>query len=159
MNYTEACERYGVREWGVRAPAAVRLLRNSVESSGGCWLWQAAVSGKGYGSFRTPQGSVIAHRAAYELFLGPIAPGMHLDHLCRVRHCINPMHLEQVTPAENVRRGVVRRAAEPATHCRRGHEFTPETTTWQGRYRRCLPCRRLSDARCAERRRAARTTQ
>jgi hypothetical protein len=70
---------------------------------------------------------------------------LHLDHLCRVRHCVNPEHLEPVTPGENTRRSPIHisviRAAR--THCKQGHEFTPENTYRHGpglRWRSCRAC-------------------
>lgn len=129
----------------------VRLLRHvEVDRESGCWLWTGAVgTGTGYGRFR--MGSRVddtvrteqAHRVSYELHVGPIPDGLHLDHLCRVRRCVNPDHLEPVTQAENNRRGVSPIAAfVDATHCIHGHEFTPENTyrTDKGRY--CRACRR-----------------
>lgn len=65
-----------------------------------CWLWIGAVQSSGYGSF---QGQ-LAHRFAHELLVGPIPDGHQVDHLCRVRLCVNPDHLEAVTAEENVRR-------------------------------------------------------
>lgn len=60
---------------------------------------------------------------AYEMYVGPIPEGMQLDHLCRVRHCVNPAHLEVVTQQENMRR-----VAVLTTHCPRGHEYNEENT-------------------------------
>ncbi len=73
-----------------------------------CWLWTRALSAKGYGSLG---GSRSAHRASWELVNGPAVVGQIIDHLCRVRHCVNPEHLEAVTNAENVRRGAAARRA------------------------------------------------
>lgn len=77
------------------------------DGPGGCWLWTGYTSPRGYGDTgryglsRTR----LAHRIAYELTLGRIPEGMQLDHLCRVRRCVNPEHLEPVTPRENIARG------------------------------------------------------
>ena len=72
---------------------------------GGCWCWQASRNRKGYGQYSIKGRPVLAHRWAYEQLRGPIPDGMHIDHLCRVRHCVNPEHMEPVTPAENFHRG------------------------------------------------------
>ncbi len=94
-----------------------------VVKSDGCWLWTAARNAFGYGSMGLGpgNGTGLAHRYAYELLVGPIAEGLTIDHLCRVRHCVNPEHLEAVTYQENRRREVERH-----THCKNGHEMTPE---------------------------------
>jgi hypothetical protein len=70
-----------------------------------CWIWQRAKMKAGYGETCVDGEVVYAHRVAYELFVGPIPDGLVLDHLCRVRECLNPAHLEPVTDMENRRRG------------------------------------------------------
>lgn len=88
-----------------------------------CWLWQGDITSKGYAQFRVAGKSRCAHRVAYEIFRGLIPDGLQLDHLCRVRHCVNPDHLQPVTHAENLLRG--KRAQ---THCTHGHEWTKDNT-------------------------------
>jgi hypothetical protein len=70
----------------------------------GCWIWQLQRSPNGYGRTQRNGKVTTAHRASYERLVGPIPEGLHLDHLCRVRLCVNPAHLEPVTPLENNRR-------------------------------------------------------
>lgn len=72
----------------------------------GCWTWIGGKTPAGYGCFWRGHSSRGAHRISYELLVGPIAKGLHLDHLCRNHGCVNPAHLEPVTNAENCRRGV-----------------------------------------------------
>jgi hypothetical protein len=124
----------------------------------GCWLWTAADNGKGYGIFKAGlssaprSGLVYVHRLAFERLVSRIPPGVEIDHLCRVRECVNPCHLEAVTHRENVLRGTSPVAAQVLqTHCKRGHEFTNENTYWQGRKRSCRICRRLAHQRAATR--------
>lgn len=140
----EAQEHFGVREWGWRAPLAVRLLRNAIESDG-CWLWQARLS-DGYGrmSLRGVEAPALAHRVSYEFFRGSIPTGMQLDHLCRHRACVNPSHLEPVTSRENTMRGLNFAATNAArTHCQRGHAFDNDNTRMRASGERvCRDCER-----------------
>lgn len=79
-----------------------------------CWLWAAASERNGYGAIREPgTGRMLyAHRLAYEWLVGPIPEGLHIDHLCNVRRCVNPSHLEAVTQQENNVRSWARRTAK-----------------------------------------------
>src|SRR3990167_5623746 len=88
-----------------------------------CWLWKGADT-QGYGHFKTKGKYLLAHRFAYETIVGLIPAGLTLDHLCRQRACVNPLHLEPVTRGENVLRGIGRSARNARkTHCIRGHPF------------------------------------
>ena len=78
---------------------------SKVKKSRGCWLWQGAINTNGYGNFHNKGRTVKAHRFAYEICVGEIPKGLTIDHLCRVRHCVNPSHLEPVTMRENFLRG------------------------------------------------------
>ena len=87
----------------------------------GCWEWEGNRYSQGYGRVT---GAVRAHTYSYELLVGPVPEGLELDHLCRVRHCVRPDHLEAVTSAENIRRGnCVSAINARKTHCKRGHEL------------------------------------
>lgn len=129
----------------------------------GCWIWIGAMSRYGYGvTFHPKQPGEkypvrqAAHRKAYELFTGPIPEGLDLDHLCRVRCCVNPLHLEPVTRAENLHRGnlvgqgtLIGSAAgalawSSRTHCKHGHEYTEQNTRWYRGKRRCRSCHRIA---------------
>lgn len=77
-----------------------------------CWGWVGYVTPNGYGMVGDGRRVTYAHRLAYELYVGPIPPGLHIDHLCRERRCVRPDHLEAVTQAENNRRAWVARRAE-----------------------------------------------
>lgn len=135
--------------------AEAQRFWSKVEKTGGCWLWTANKFVGGYGSFR-PTGSrgaspVRAHRWAYEHIVGPIPTGYQIDHLCRVRHCVNPEHLEPVTQAENIRRGIagfVAGARQRAkTHCPQGHPYDSANTYVLGRRRVCRLCHRNNQRR------------
>lgn len=114
-----------------------------------CWLWDGFIQRTGYGWFWMRGRNVLAHRAAYELFVGPVPDGLQLDHLCRVRRCVNPSHLEPVTLQENTARGESLNAVNAAkSHCLRGHPFDERNTyAYQdprGRARRiCRECVRI----------------
>lgn len=114
-----------------------------------CWLWTGAMTG-GYGQVRFAGGFIRAHRLAYELTNGQIPDGLDLDHLCRVTNCVNPAHLEPVTRPVNILRGVgmsAKRARQ--THCKRGHEFTPENTYKWRTSRICRACARQRKSRAS----------
>jgi hypothetical protein len=109
-----------------------------------CWLWQASRP-NGYGQFGVRAGDLRrSHRYAYEHLHGPIAPGLHLDHLCRTPRCVNPWHLEPVTPAEHARRAL----SASKTHCVNGHAYDDGNLYVDPRGRRqCKLCRRAATQR------------
>lgn len=129
---------------------------------GQCWIWTGAIS-MGYGNFglgRRGSGTIRSHRFAYELMIGSIPDGMHIDHLCRVRSCVNPSHLEMVTQKENTNRGFSPSAIlNRMGQCSRGHSLSGENL-WvspDGTKRRCRTCdkerglRRTTRSRTAKR--------
>lgn len=121
----------------------------SPEPNSGCWLWTGTWGTGGYGDFRPTRSKRMerAHRTAYRLLRGPIPEGLQLDHLCRVRCCVNPAHLEPVTSAENIRRGRTGENMRSKTHCPQGHEYSPANTYHDRTGRRhCNECRRLDAA-------------
>lgn len=124
----------------------------------GCWLWHASRDGHGYGLFLARRAVGVgwhsrrAHRVSYELHVGPIPEGKVLDHLCRVRNCVNPQHLEAVTQRENVHRSEVSAATIHAlqTHCVHGHAFDTANTRITSRgWRQCRACGRARHRRVA----------
>lgn len=127
------------------------------DRSGPCWVWQGATT-NGYGRIRVAGVLLIVHRLVYELVVGPVPDGLDLDHLCRVRACCNPAHLEPVTRRENLLRGQGATARAHADACHRGHPFDEANTrlerTHGGRYT-VRRCRRCDAAKARARRKAA----
>lgn len=116
-------------------------LMQYTDRSGECWLWTASLRSGGYAQIYVNGRILAAHRVAYEEFVGPIPDGLQLDHLCRVRRCINPVHVEPVTLRENVARGVGKASHALRTNrCVNGHEFTSKNTRSRPGGRRCRAC-------------------
>lgn len=102
-----------------------RFVKNIMKDKNGCWLWQGALNEKGYGQFRFFGRNGRAHQYAYLYFKGMVQGGKVLDHLCRVRHCVNPDHLQPVPNKTNILRGEGFGAVNARkTHCPRGHALT-----------------------------------
>lgn len=125
-----------------RLPRSATLAErfwSKVDKTDTCWLWTGYLKPNGYAGFWVPaeQRKVYVHRWSYEHEVGPIPEGHEIDHLCFVRHCVNPAHLEVVTHHENMLRGdtVAARNARK-THCSKGHALVVK----YDRGRRCVEC-------------------
>lgn len=110
--------------------------KHMVAADNGCIVWTGALSTAQYGRARVDGRMQQAHRVAYEDVIGPIPDGLVIDHLCRNTRCVNPLHMEPVTIAENVRRGY---EAKNQTHCKRGHDLNNARIGKQGN-RHCREC-------------------
>lgn len=144
-------------------PVEDRIARKYDIAENGCWEWTDRIGSRGAGGLRVggKKGKwVDAYLIAYRTFVGPVPEGLELDHLCRNRKCINFDHLEPVTRRENVRRGVSCIAVHMhKTHCKNGHEFTPENTyPKRGIHRACRKCTAAAQRRYQARKTAADVT-
>lgn len=125
-----------------------------------CWLTTKNLTNGGYSTMRATPGSnpILTHRYMWTVMRGPIPPGLEIDHLCKVRNCVNPQHMELVTHRENLLRGdgFPGRHARTA-HCPSGHPYSDENTyRYPDGARRCRTCSRDSEAIRVVRRREAR---
>lgn len=110
-----------------------------------CWLWVGPIMRNGYGQIsahRKRFGTFLAHRVSFLIARGEIPAGLDLDHLCRVRNCVRPDHLEPVTRSENLRRGISWQRSK--TQCAKGHSFSGRNLiVFRGR-RQCRECQRVA---------------
>lgn len=127
------------------------LLRIEMIPFTTCWIWTGSCLPSGYGtlgrSLHNKHVNLYAHRLSYEIHKGPIPDGLHIDHLCRVRSCVNPAHLEAVTSLENNARGFGIPAENSRKRsCQYGHKFTfIERYKYRSDGRRCRMCQLLRE--------------
>lgn len=132
-------------------PPLERFERQSQLVDSGCIEWTGRIDRYGYGQFR-PGGrettQMGAHRWAYEHHVGKIPKGLQIDHLCRNRKCVNPAHMEAVTPQVNALRSTSPAARNAQkTHCKNGHLLAGENIYPNKRYRICKICNHAAGAR------------
>ena len=123
-------------------------VKLAVNPETSCWEWTGCRDnrpGKGYGYVRLGGKTRLAHRALYQMFVGPIPDGLQVDHLCRNTGCVNPEHLEAVTPQLNV----LRSERAQRTHCPKGHVYDDDNTYIRpdAGHRDCRRCKRDFDRR------------
>lgn len=124
----------------MKEPIRDYVMRRSMPiPESGCWVWMGALNHNGYGAAFVA-GARLAHRVSYIAFVGPIAPGFVVDHLCRVRSCVNPDHLRAVTSRENIlapgSESLSAANALKASCPKCGSEYSRRSRGW----RRCRPC-------------------
>jgi HNH endonuclease len=123
------------------------LARTQVDEKTGCWLWQGPVSPEGYPrtALNLERGvykHMNAHTALWWLVESPIPSPLQLDHLCRIKRCINPAHMEVVTGRVNtLRSNAITAINARKTHCKRGHPLSGDNLYLQGETRQCRTCK------------------
>ncbi len=128
-----------------------------VDTSGVCWEWTGGPDHSGYGVFDDSMGGRYrAHRWSWNHLVGQVPDGLVLDHLCRNKVCVNPDHLEPVTPAENTRRGYSPAAMNARkTACPQGHPYDAVVMVDGRERRKCSICNREAGRRFRARRKNA----
>ena len=126
---------------------------NKTASSTGCVVWQGAQNSKGYGCFMVAGASQLAHRVVWEDVNGPIPEGLTIDHLCRVRSCVNVEHMELVSIAENTARRP--RRLQIGGLCRSGHFIDSDDDLYKRTGRDSLECKACKREQRREQRNAA----
>ena len=121
------------------------LLKRAAGDTEACWLWPRHIRRNGYGQAWDVkrQLNVTAHRVMYEEIIGSLVLGMEIDHLCFNRGCVNPLHLEQVTPEENKRRMKTHQRGKGA--CDHGHAWSKHAYFRSNGTRFCKQCRKERD--------------
>lgn len=136
---------------GEKAQSSLTFLRMTqkmtINIETGCWDWIGAKQSNGYGRLWDGKKSSYAHRVSYEIFYGAIGNKLDIDHLCRNRCCVNPLHLEPVTRSLNLKRGDagenIARPLREKTHCPKGHPYFGENLTTRNGRRHCKACARI----------------
>lgn len=131
-------------------PSVSERFWAKVKPHGDCWLWVGGTVGAGYGHFTQggEQKMMLAHRWSYEAIVGPIPEGLVLDHLCMVKRCVNPYHLDPVTQAVNIERNPnsINKTCGEVTRCPQGHEYDEANTRVHNGKRHCRACARTHSA-------------
>ena len=141
-----------IEKIAVNTPFTIQRVLDRVMpvTESGCWIWTGYCAQHGYAQIGKGIKKFYIHRIVYEHFKGPIPPGLVIDHLCRVKCCLNPYHLEAVTSVVNILRGSPN---ANKTHCKRGHPLSGDnllTVSTRKNYRWCRTCQDAHRAKAKE---------
>lgn len=120
----------------------VRWLERDCGFETPCWVWQLSTV-YGYGQVTVDGRKRRAHKLVYEQLVGPVPDGYHLHHRCENHACVNPAHLQPLTPADHAKLN----ANAKKTHCKHGHEYTDANTGLNQGRRYCRECARTLNRR------------
>ena len=126
-------------------------IAGRIDASGDCWEWTGPTDKRGYARVCYKGTLFYVHRLMWTVLVGAIPEDRYIDHLCRNTSCVNPDHLEVVTHAENVRRGMtgkVNHRNSRKTHCPQGHPYSGKNL-WVSKdgHRQCRRCHRERERR------------
>lgn len=139
------CKPTGIKE--ARLTTVETLAKRFIIEPNGCWQWRGYIGVNGYAHFTINRKSKLAHRILWELVGNTQKPELQLDHTCENKSCVNPKHLDEVTPFVNTARGDnIATNNRMKTRCVQGHPFSGENLSRKRRphgYERvCLACHR-----------------
>lgn len=139
--YARLTKTEGVEHLNMNKRLADHMVKRISIDRAGCWIWSNTTP-QNYARLLIWGKAMLVHRLSYMLASGPIPEGFQIDHLCKVRSCCNPQHLEATTPSlNNARSDSLSGENTRKTHCKRGHPLSGENLRYTVRNeRQCRKC-------------------